>query len=106
MVCITPLFLLGLKVINLLWDINGDPVGLGVFVSGSMGALFLNSSELKIEGGLNSYYYQVSAGFLALLWIFLQYLTLGPVEWSVEWTSQCFSFVLWLSAALLIPQET
>ncbi len=105
MVCITPLFLLAHKVISLLWGISGDPVGLGVFAAGSMGALLKNPSDFKIEGGFNSYYYQVSAAFLTLVWFFLQFLMLDPINWSVEWTSQCFAIALWFMASLLVPQE-
>ena len=105
MVCITPLFLLDLKVINLLWGISGDPVGLGVLVAGSMGVFFLNPSDFKIEGGFNSYYYQVSAASLALLWFSLHLLMLDPVIWSIEWTSQYFTIALWLMASLLVQQE-
>ncbi len=103
MILITPLCLLTLKVINLLWDITGDPIGLGVVTAGAMGTLFLNHRDLKIGGGFKSYYYEFSAALLALLWLVLQFLMLGPIEWSVEWTSQCFTFVLWLLAVLLIP---
>ncbi len=104
MVCITPLFLLALKVLNLLWDISGDPVGLGVFVAASMGAFLKSPTDFKIEGGLNSYYYQASATFLTLIWFFIQFLMLDPIHWSVEWTSQCFTIALWFMASLLVPE--